>query len=58
VAALVSALPKPLLRPAMVKLAAIRLTSYSNGPGRVSSKSLRSNNNRRSGEAKAPKFDR
>ena len=34
------------------------LTSYSNGPGRVSSKSLRSNNKSRSGEANTPKFDR
>ena len=42
----------------MVKLAAIRLTSYSNGPGSVSSKSLTSNSSRRSGEANAPKFDR
>jgi hypothetical protein len=42
----------------MVKLAAIRFTSYSNGPGRVSSKSFRSNSSRRSGEAKAPKLDR
>ncbi len=48
----------PLLRPAMTKLAASRLTSYSTGPGRVSSKSLRSNINRRSGEAYPPKFDR
>ena len=42
----------------MVKLAAIRFTSYSNGPGRVSSKSFRSNSSRRSGEANTPKFDR
>ena len=42
----------------MVKLAASRLTSYSKGPGSVSSKSLTSNSSRRSGEAKAPKFDR
>ena len=53
-----SALPKPLLRAAMVKLAAIRFTSYSNGPGSVSSKSLRSNSSRRSGEANTPKLDR
>jgi hypothetical protein len=58
VTARVSALLKPLLRPAIVKLAAIRFTSYSNGPGRVSSKSFTSNSNRRSGEANAPKFDR
>jgi hypothetical protein len=57
-AARVSALPKPLLRPVMVKLAAIRFTSYSNGPGRVSSKSFTSNSSSRSGEANAPKFDR
>ena len=36
---------KPLLRAAIVKLAAMRFTSYSNGPGSVSSKSLRSNSN-------------
>ncbi len=48
----------PLLRPAMAKLAAIRFTSYSNGPGRVSSKSLRSKSNVRSGDANAPKFER
>src|SRR5215212_7196517 len=42
----------------MVKLAAIRFTSYSNGPGRVSSKSFTSNSSRRSGEANTPKFDR
>jgi len=53
-----SALVRPLLRAAMVKLAAIRLTSYSNGPGSVSSKSFRSNSNSRSGEANTPKFDR
>jgi len=34
------------------------LTSYSNGPGKVSSKSLTSNNSSRSGEANAPKFER
>ena len=41
-----SASVKPLLRAAIVKLAAMRFTSYSNGPGSVSSKSLRSNNKR------------
>ena len=51
VAARASALVKPLLRAAIVKLAAIRFTSYSNGPGSVSSKSFRSNSSRRSGEA-------
>ena len=44
--------------PAIMKLAASRFTSYSNGPGSVSSKSLRSNSSVRSGEAKTPKFDR
>ena len=53
-----SALENPLLRAAIVKLAAIRFTSYSNGPGSVSSKSFRSNSRTRSGEANAPKFDR
>ena len=53
-----SALLKPLLRAAMVKLAAMRATSYSNGPGSVSSKSLRSKSRVRSGEAKTPKFER
>ena len=55
---LASAGVSPLFRAAMVKLAAIRLTSHSNGPGSVSSKSLRSNINLRSGEANAPKLDR
>ena len=54
----VSAFENPLLRAAIVKLAAIRFTSYSNGPGRVSSKSFRSNSSFRSGEANTPKFDR
>ena len=58
VASRASALEKPLLRAAIVKLAAMRFTSYSNGPGSVSSKSLTSNNSLRSGEAKAPKLDR
>ena len=48
----------PLSRPATARLAASRLTSHSNGPGRVSSKSLTSNTRRRSGEANAPKLDR
>ena len=48
----------PLLRAAIVKLAAMRFTSYSNGPGSVSSKSFTSNSSCRSGEANAPKFDR
>ena len=54
----VPALENPLLRAAIAKLAAIRFTSYSNGPGSVSSKSFRSNTSRRSGEANTPKFDR
>jgi hypothetical protein len=49
---------KPLSRPATDMLATSRLTSHSNGPGSVSSKSLTSKTNRRSGEPKAPKFDR
>ncbi len=58
VAARPSALLNPLLRAAMVKLAAMRFTSYSKGPGRVSSKSLRSNTSSRSGDANTPKFER
>ena len=58
VAARVSALANPLLRPTTAKLAAIRSTSNSNGPGNVSSKSFTSNSNIRSGEANTPKFDR
>ena len=58
VAARASALVNPLLRAAIVKLAAMRFTSYSNGPGSVSSKSFTSNSSCRSGEANAPKFDR
>ncbi len=38
-------------RPAISKLAARRFTSHSNGPGSVSSKSLRSKTSERSGEA-------
>ena len=49
---------KPLARPAMTMLAASRLTSHSQGPGSVSSKSLASNTSRRSGEAKMPKLER
>ena len=45
-------------RPAISKLAARRLTSHSQGPGRVSSKSLTSNTRLRSGAAKTPKFER
>ena len=47
---------KPRSRPATSMLAANRLTSHSNGPGCVSSKSLRSNTSRRSGPAKVPKL--
>ncbi len=48
----------PTARAPITKLAAIRFTSHSHGPGSVSSKSFRSNNIRRSGEPKTPKFDR
>ena len=48
---------KPLARPAMTMLAASRLTSHSQGPGSVSSKSLASNTRRRSGEANRPKLE-
>ena len=43
-------------RAATTRLAAKRLTSHSNGPGRVSSKSRRSNDRFRSGVAHNPKF--
>src|SRR3954447_4684525 len=49
---------KPRSRPATSKLATSRLTSHSNGPGCVSSKSLMLKTIRRSGAANAPKFDR
>ena len=58
VAARASDRVKPLLRAAIVKLAAMRFTSYSNGPGSVSSKSFSPNSNVRSGDANAPKFER
>ena len=45
-------------RPAISKLAARRLTSHSNGPVLVSSKSLMSKIRARSGAANAPKFER
>ena len=48
----------PRSRAAISRLATRRLTSHSHGPGSVSSKSFRSKTSRRSGEAKAPKFDR
>ena len=53
-----SLLGEPVLPLATTKLAASRLTSHSNGPGRVSSKSLRSKTKRRSGEANTPKLHR
>ncbi len=49
---------KPLSRPATAKLATSRLTSHSNGPGSVSSKSLRLKTSLRSGAAKPPKLER
>ena len=49
---------EPVVRPAISRLAANRFTSHSHGPGRVSSKSLRSNTSWRSGDANTPKFDR
>ncbi len=48
----------PRSRPATAKLAASRFTSHSNGPGKVSSKSLMSKISRRSGAAKTPKLER
>ena len=54
VTACVSASEKPLFRAAIVKLAASRSTSYSNGPGSVSSKSFTSNSSVRSGESEHP----
>jgi hypothetical protein len=45
-------------RAAISKLAASRFTSHSNGPGNVSSKSLRSKRRSRSGDAKPPKLSR
>ena len=45
-------LEKPLLRAAITTLAASRFTSYSKGPGRVSSKSFRSKSSARSGDAR------
>ena len=58
IAARRAASSKPRARPATAKLAASRFTSHSNGPGSVSSKSLRLNTIRRSGAAKPPKFER
>ena len=48
---------KPMSRPAISTLAAIRLTSHSHGPGSVSSKSLGPNTSLRSGAANPPKFE-
>ena len=53
-----SAAAKPLSRPATTRLATSRLTSHSNGPGSVSSKSLTSKTSRRSGDPNTPKLDR
>ena len=47
----VNAFDQPSDWPATTKLAASRFVSHSNGPGSVSSKSLRSNTRLRSGEA-------
>jgi hypothetical protein len=49
---------KPFSRAAISKLAARRLTSHSHGPGRLSSKSLRSKTRLRSGAANTPKLVR
>ena len=54
----VSEVEKPLLIDATVRLAASRFTSYSKGPGSVSSKSLMSKTRRLSGDPYTPKFDR
>ncbi len=48
----------PSARPATTRLAASRMRSHSQAPGKVSSKSLMSNSRSRSGEANRPKFDR
>ncbi len=53
-----SSASNPRSRPATAKLVTSRLTSHSNGPGSVSSKSLMLKTSRRSGAAKTPKFDR
>ena len=53
-----SAAEYPRSRPATSRLAPSRFRSHSHGPGRVSSKSLMSNINCRSGEANTPKLDR
>ncbi len=52
------AFENPRWRPATTMLAARRLTSHSQGPGSVSSKSLQSNTSWRSGDPKTPKFER
>ena len=51
-------LEKPSWRPATTTLAARRLTSHSQGPGSVSSKSLQSKTSWRSGDPKTPKLER
>jgi len=48
----------PQVRAAIATLAASRRTSHSNGPGSVSSKSLRSNTSARSGDPNTPKLSR
>ena len=53
-----TSLAKPRWRAATTRLAASRLTSHSQGPGSVSSKSLQSKTSWRSGEPKTPKFER
>src|SRR4029453_14784634 len=49
---------KPRSRPATAKLATRRLTSHSNGPGRVSSKSLGAKPRRRGGGGKMPEVEK
>ncbi len=55
-AARIASALKPIARPAMTTLAAIRLMSHSHGPGSVSSKSFVSKTSVRSGEANSPKL--
>src|SRR6185437_7573625 len=57
-AASASAALKPRSRAPIARLAPSRLTSHSNGPGNVSSKSLMSKTRRRSGAWKTPKLER
>jgi hypothetical protein len=53
-----SAPSNPTVRAATTKLVASRLTSHSQGPGSVSSKSLRPKDRFRSGVANSPKLSR